>query len=86
MEASILEESKDKLVVSIKGEDHTFCNLLREELTNDKDVTVAAYRINHPLVGIPNMLIETKGKDPKKALLEATARIKKTFEGIKKSA
>jgi DNA-directed RNA polymerase subunit L len=61
MEINVLEEKAKRLVFELKGEDHTLCNALREELWNDKSVTVAAYNINHPLVGVPKFIIETNG-------------------------
>ena len=77
MEINILEDKKKRLVFELKGEGHTLCNALRQELWNDKDVTVSAYNISHPIIGIPMFMIETDGKDPKKALKAAVARLKK---------
>ena len=77
MEINILEDKKKRLVFELKGEGHTLCNALRQELWNDKDVTVSAYNISHPIIGIPMFMIETDGKDPKKALKAAIARLKK---------
>lgn len=78
MEINVIEDKKKRFVFELKGEDHTLCNLLREELWNDKSITVSAYNIAHPLVGIPKFIIETDGnKEPKKALLDAVSRIKK---------
>ena len=77
MEITIIEDKKKRLVFEIRGEDHTLCNALREELWNDKSVSVSAYNINHPLVGVPKFIIETDGKkDPKKALKDAIKRLK----------
>ncbi|MBT4351824.1 DNA-directed RNA polymerase subunit L [archaeon] len=78
MEINVIENKKKRFVFELKGEDHTLCNLLREELWNDKSITVSAYNIAHPLVGIPKIIVETDGKkDPKKALLDAVTRLKK---------
>ena len=77
MEINILEDKKNRLVFELKGEGHTLCNALREELWNDKNVTVTAYNIKHPLVSVPKFIIETKAKDAKKALKDAIKRIKK---------
>ena len=84
MEINILEDKKKRLVFEINGEDHTLCNALREELWNDKSVTVSAYNISHPLIGIPKFIIETNGKDPKKALKDAISRLKKKNTELKK--
>ena len=41
METKILEDSKTKLKIEIKGETQTFCNVLRKELWNDSQVKIA---------------------------------------------
>jgi DNA-directed RNA polymerase subunit L len=88
MEINILEEKKDFLKFEIIGEEHTFCNALKNELWKDKDVDYATYRIAHPLKGIPTMIIKTKGKSPKEVLLKAVERLKskdkKFLEELKK--
>jgi DNA-directed RNA polymerase subunit L len=78
MEINVLEDKPKKMIFELKGDGHTLCNALREELWNDKAITVSAYNISHPLVGVPKFIIETNGdKEPKKALKDALSRIKK---------
>jgi len=77
MEFNVLEESKTKLMFELKGETHTFCNLLKAELRKVKGVILVSYRIDHPLVGIPIFMMETKGVEPRKALKEALKSMKK---------
>ena len=85
MERNFLEDKKKRLVFEMKGEGHTLCNLLREELWNDKSVTVSAYHIAHPLVGVPKFIIETDAKkEPKKALFDAIARLQKKNKEVLK--
>ncbi|MBW3015031.1 DNA-directed RNA polymerase subunit L [Candidatus Woesearchaeota archaeon] len=86
MELKVIEEGKNRLIVEIQGEDHTFCNALKKELWNDSHVKAAGYNISHPLVGEPRIIVETDGKvDPKKALAEAAKRLKKTIEKFSKA-
>ena len=84
MEFNVLEETKTKLVFQLKGETHTFCNLLKTELQNVKGVEIATYRIDHPLIGVPQFLIETKGVEPRKALKDALKTLKRTVDEFKK--
>ena len=85
MEIKILEESKNKIIVNIEGEGHTFCNVLKKELWNDKHVTAAGYSISHPLVGIPEIIVETDGKKKAKTvLMEAASRLQKQTDKLKK--
>jgi len=77
MELKVIE-AKNKIEVDLIGEDHTFCNLLRETLQKDPDVVYAAYNISHPYVSEPKLIVETKGKkSPKTAILNAAEAIKK---------
>ena len=84
MEFKVVEESKTKLVFELTGETHTFCNILKEELRNVKGVEIATYKIDHPLVGVPQFFLETKGVEPRKALKEALKAVKKKAEEFKK--
>ena len=73
-----ITEAKNKIEVDLIGEDHTFCNLLRENLQKDPDVEYAAYNISHPYVSEPKLIVETKGKKkPKDAIIAAAKLIKK---------
>jgi len=85
MELDIVEDKKNRMVFELKGETHTFCNILRKELWNDKHVKIATYNIEHPLIGVPKIIVETDGKkSPKKALQEAVKRIEKINDNFKK--
>jgi DNA-directed RNA polymerase subunit L len=84
MKVKVLEDNKNKLVLQVKGEGHAFCNALEKELWNDKHVKVAAYKIEHPLVGTPTVFVETDGKEtPKKALIESAKRLGKLTNNFK---
>jgi DNA-directed RNA polymerase subunit L len=84
MEFKVLDESKTKLSFQLIGETHTFCNILKDELNKVKGVDIATYRIDHPLVGQPQFLIETKGIEPRKALAQALKEVKKQATEFKK--
>lgn len=84
MEIKILEESKKRMVFELKGETHGFCNVLKETLRKVKGVDIASYRKEHPLVGNPKFLIETKEIEPKEALKKAIGELKKKVKMFKK--
>ena len=85
MEINVIEENKKRMVFEIKGEGHTLANLLEKELWNDKNVTAAGYQVDHPLTGVPKMIVETSGSEPRKALQNAIKRLKtKNSEFAKK--
>ncbi|MBU6997202.1 MAG: DNA-directed RNA polymerase subunit L [Theionarchaea archaeon] len=79
MELEIIAHEKTKLEAALKGEDHTFANLLRETLKEDTHVVSAAYKVGHPLLDKerPVLFLETDGKEsPKEALSRAARKIK----------
>lgn len=84
MEFTVHKETKDSMTFQLKGETHTFCNALKNEILLVKGVTLASYRIDHPLIGVPEFVIETKGVEPRKALKDALKNLKKKAEEFKK--
>ena len=85
MEFKVLEETKSKLVFELEGETHSFCNALKNELLSVKGVYLATYSIDHPLVGVPKFLIETKGVEPRKAIKDALKGLKKKLPKLQRS-
>lgn len=86
MKIKVIEDKKNKLVLEIHGETHTLFNALKKELWNDEHTKAAGYHIDHPLIGIPRFTIETDGKEePKKVLLAAVDRLKKTTDKFKEA-
>ncbi len=82
MEIEVIESTKDKLKFKIKGETHTFCNILRRELWKDKSTRLAGYKIEKSLEHEPVFILETNSRDPKKVLLDAAGRLEKEFKEI----
>jgi len=81
MELNIIEETPKKIVMEIKGESHTLCNALKNELWGNSHVKIATYTIKHPLVGIPTFILETDGEvKPRKAMIDASEKLKKDVE------
>jgi DNA-directed RNA polymerase subunit L len=76
MELTVIEESQKKFVFQLKGAGHTLCNALKHELWNNAHIKVATYVIKHPLIGIPELTIETDGTiKPRKAVSEALEKL-----------
>ncbi len=79
MEIKIIDDKKNKMMLEIKGADHTLCNALKQELYEDKHVKIATYSVRHPQISLPQMIVETDGEvAPKNALLSAVQRLQKT--------
>ena len=86
MELEVLRHEKNMLEFRLKGERHTFPNLLRNELLKDPKVEFAAYKLNHPMDSDSMLVLKTKGKTPKKALQDAVKRIDSLLSEFKRKA
>ena len=85
MEIKKIQDEKNKLVIEIKGVSHGFCNMLKEKLLEDSHVKIATYRVEHPLVNVPKLLVETDGNEtPQKAILNAVGKLKTFTDKIRK--
>ncbi|WP_297506743.1 DNA-directed RNA polymerase subunit L [Thermococcus sp.] len=92
MKIEIIRREKNLLEFYIEGEDHTFANLLKEYLEENRHVTFAGYTIEHPILMArkPRFKVVTDGKvTPEKALEEAAEKIfdraRETLEAWKKA-
>lgn len=85
MELELVKKENGSLLVKIVGENHTLCNLLREELNKDENVVSAAYTIEHPLTESPKFYVKIKkGKSPERAFTDAAGRIVEQLEDLRK--
>ncbi|RUM32913.1 MAG: DNA-directed RNA polymerase subunit L [Archaeoglobus sp.] len=75
MEVKVVEIGKDYVKLVVKGEDHTFLNLLQHYLLEDEDVLIAKYNVSHPLVGEPELFVRTERKNPVEAIKRANEKI-----------
>lgn len=90
MEIKVQENTKKRMIFELIGADHTFCNALKKELWNDSSVRAAAYKVDHPLIGVPRFIVETNGQKEAKAVLKSAAsklkKQNKDFVGLFKKA
>jgi len=83
MDVVVINRNSNTLVFELRGEGHTFCNVLREVLLQDPAVDFAAYRIDHPLTSSPVFTVRTRGsKAPDEALKEAASKIVNLARGF----
>ena len=72
------KKASNRIELILRGEDHTMANLIVKLAIRKPHVTYAAYRIDHPLVGEPIVIIATDGKrDPLDVLKEVMMDIVK---------
>jgi len=83
VEVKILEMGENYVKLLVKGEDHTYLNLLQHYLLEDESVVMAKYHIPHPLTGEPELFVRTDGsKSPLEAIREANDKIIKACEEL----
>ncbi|MDI9645139.1 MAG: DNA-directed RNA polymerase subunit L [Archaeoglobales archaeon] len=75
MEIKVLEVGKDFAKLLIKGEDHTFLNLLQHYLVEDKNVVFAKYHISHPLNPEAELYVKTVDAAPLEVIKRANEKI-----------
>ncbi|HLC62756.1 MAG TPA: DNA-directed RNA polymerase subunit L [Candidatus Nanoarchaeia archaeon] len=78
-------EEKNKIEFELLGEDHTFCNVIRRELWEQDDLNLAAYRISHPLISDPLIIVETHKTDAVKVLQSSIESLRKKNKALKES-
>ena len=84
MEIEVMENKKESIEFRIKGERHTFPQLLKFHLLKDPKVEFASYKLNHPHDKDSIFALKTKGKSPKTALLDASKKIAEEAKDFKK--
>jgi DNA-directed RNA polymerase subunit L len=68
MELKVLEKTKNRLKLEVRGESHTLLNLLRRN-SWDAKADQASYMIEHPMLSQPKIII--KASNPKHVLSRA---------------
>ena len=74
MRLKVLEKTSNSLLFEVHGERHTFGNLLRSALIEDKNVQDAAYFIKHPDLDPPRVYLQTNGKQSPLKVLRAVLK------------
>ncbi len=83
MEISIIKEEKDLLELGIKGEGHTLCNVLRDELWTIEDTSFVSYRMGHPLSGSPVLALKVKKGEPRQAFVLCVQSLKEKTKELR---
>ena len=83
MEFKITSDKKNEMTFEIKDEHHSFSQLLVTKLLQNKDVDIAYYNIDHPLIGHPIFYVKTKKNKPITAVQKAISDLKKELKSVK---
>ena len=80
MRIEVLEDEKETLKLEVY-DNTTLVSAINENLWQQK-VDVAAFKVDHPYLSKPILLV--KSKNPKKALLDATAQVIDDVKDLRK--
>ena len=83
MEIEVIKSEKNYLELRVTGDDYGVANAVKELLLEDKDIEFAAYRMDHPQVGKPVLMVRTKEGNPISAIKYALKKIKKQASDFK---
>ena len=81
MDISIEKIDDNSVKIVVSGESTTIINMLKHKLLEDKDVSVAGYRQEHPLIDKIELFVEAK-KDPVKCVKSALKELGKEWSEI----
>ncbi|HLC78812.1 MAG TPA: DNA-directed RNA polymerase subunit L [archaeon] len=84
MKLEVIKNEKDFAEFRMQGQRHTFPNLLKQKLLENKDVEFVSYILDHPTDESARFAIKTSGKSPKKILEDATKEIEEELEDFDK--
>jgi|Deesub1362A_J573_1020465.scaffolds.fasta_scaffold00028_193 DNA-directed RNA polymerase subunit L len=85
MEIKITELDDKYARIKIRGEDHTFLNLLQHFLLELDGVIMAKYDVPHPLIDEAELIIKTDGISPIDAIKKANELIVKECDEVLKA-
>ena len=77
MEIAVLKSDKESIEIELKGEDAGIANALVEILLEDPSVEFAAYKLEHPQVASPVLVVRVKDGNPLSAVKAAVKKLKK---------
>ena len=83
MHIKMLSKGKTRAKIELGGESHTFADVMRKELSEDKKVQSVAYDKHHPQLGSPILILETGGEDPMVATKRAAKNVAEKFKEMR---
>ncbi len=83
MKLNFLAKETHYVEIEIVGEDHSLPNALREIILQDDDVEFAAYKMPHPQIANPILIVRTKSKNALAVVKSAAKELAKRAKELK---
>jgi len=71
MNLSIVNDDKNFIELKFSGDAHSYLNIIKRKLVENKEVSFAGYNKPHPLIDESVFVLRTVKADPKKLFKEA---------------
>ncbi len=84
MEVKILNNEKKLIEFEVQDCEQAILQHIVEKLNKNSNVEFAAYRLDHPLLSSPTMIVQTKKGDALDFVLEELELLSKDFVDLKK--
>jgi len=84
MAVKILVNEKGTLEMELGEADQSLAQLLAERIGEEKDVEFASYKVEHPTLPTPRLIVRMKKGDPAKLVLEKLDELKKELAEFRK--
>lgn len=85
MEVNILNCEKTTLEFELVGAERAIPEMLTNKLSENSGVEFVSYKVEHPLVGSPKIIVKTKTKDALDLTLAAVEEIREEVSQFKKA-
>lgn len=84
MTIKILRKEKDILEIDLGEIDQSIAQRLVEKLTQTKGVEFAACKVQHPVVGTPQLIVKTKGVNAAELIAKKLEEMKEEVSEFRK--
>ncbi|MFH1393475.1 MAG: RpoL/Rpb11 RNA polymerase subunit family protein [Candidatus Micrarchaeota archaeon] len=84
MAVEIIKQEKNMIEVDFGEVDHSIPHLMVERLNDNDDVDFVAYKVEHPIIGSPHLILRTKKGDALKLFTDTLEAIKTDVDTFKK--
>ncbi len=84
MEIKILKDEEQEISFELIGADQSLPQLIVEKLNADKSVEFAAFKVEHPILASPIIIVKTKKEKAKDVVITALKLVAQDMEDFKK--
>ncbi len=85
MEVNILNYEKTTLEFELVGAERAIPEMLTNKLSENSGVEFVSYKVEHPLIGNPKIIVKTKTKDALELTLTAVEDIREEVSQFRKA-